>query len=410
MNSLRYIDLFSGGGGLSEGFWRQGFEPIAHVEYDKPACFTLKTRAAYHYLTKAGKDDIYNSYLNGEIHRKELYSHLPISLLRTVINAEIGKDNKEIFSTIDGLLDHKEVDLIIGGPPCQAYSVVGRAPLKHKTDDERTRLYIQYGRFLKKYGPKVFVFENVPGMLTAANGQYYKNLKRYYKRLGYELDARLLDSFDYGVVQQRQRIIIVGWKRDLNLSYPDFLQEENTYRTKDIFNDLPSIKPGENRRVQAYSKGPSDYLKNTGIRNGNSFVTQHITRQHNQKDLKIYKLAIEEMKHGKRLKNSEIPVDMRTQKNTSDFLDRFKVVDSKPHTLIAHIAKDGHHFIHSDEKQLRSISVREAARIQSFPDNYYFEGFRENQTRSAAFKQIGNAVPPIMAERIAKTIKNLIDG
>ena len=114
------------------------------------------------------------------------------------------------------------------------------------------------------------------------------------------------------------------------------------------------------------------------------------------------------MKSGERLKNNRIPVEIRTQKNITDFLDRFKVVDKVPHTMIAHIAKDGHHFIHPDIRQLRSISVREAARIQSFPDDYYFESTKESQPRTAAFKQIGNAVPPLLAYQIAyETLKKL---
>jgi DNA (cytosine-5)-methyltransferase 1 len=111
------------------------------------------------------------------------------------------------------------------------------------------------------------------------------------------------------------------------------------------------------------------------------------------------------MINNERLKNNEIPEKMRTQRNMTDFLDRFKVVDVKPHTMIAHIAKDGHHFIHPDISQLRSISVREAARIQSFPDDYYFEGTDERPSRTDAFKQIGNAVPPLLAEKIAEAIK-----
>ncbi len=405
MSDIKYIDLFAGAGGLSEGFIRQGYKPVAHVEYDKAACFTLKTRVAFHYLVKSGREDIYYSYLKGEISREKLYACVPRELLDTVINAEIGKENLNIFKAIDNTLKGEKVDLIIGGPPCQAYSIVGRAPLKHKKNDERTKLYIQYGRFLKKYQPKLFIFENVPGILSAAKGMYFKNLQKYYKQLGYQVKARLLNSYDYGVIQNRKRIIIIGWQKDFEFLYPEIQSAKNKYFRDEIFSDLPAIEPGESKRVQKYTANTNDYLSQTFIRNGVDFVTQHITRPHNKKDLSIYKLAIERLEKGKQLKNNQIPDSMRTQKNTTDFLDRFKVVDKEPHTLIAHIAKDGHHFIHPDKKQLRSISVREAARIQSFPDGYYFEGIKENQPRTAAFRQIGNAVPPLMAERIADKIK-----
>ncbi len=407
--TYNFIDLFAGAGGLSEGFIQAGFNPIAHVEVEKAACYTLTTRIAYHYLKQAGKYEIYASYLKGEITRKKLYSYIPDDLQKSVINLPIGdENNKEIQNQISSCLNGKNVDLIIGGPPCQAYSVVGRAPLKHKKDDERTKLYIQYGRYLKKYKPKMFVFENVPGILSAAKGQYFKNLKRYYKRLGYELDARLLNAYDYGVVQNRQRVIIIGWRKELNFSYPEIQQKDNKYYRDVIFSDLPAIKPGETKRIQKYSREINDYLNQKAIRNGLEFVTQHITRPHNKKDLDIYKLAINELEKGERLKNNQIPEPMRTQKNTTDFLDRFKVVGEEPHTMIAHIAKDGHHFIHPDKKQLRSISVREAARIQSFPDDYYFEGIKENQPRTAAYRQIGNAVPPLMAKAISEKIKELL--
>lgn len=406
--ALTYIDLFSGAGGLSEGFINQGFVPTAHVELDKAACFTLKTRVAYHYLISEHRSDIYNSYLKGEISRTDLYASVPDNLLNSVINAEIGKENKKIFKSIDNILDGNEVDLIIGGPPCQAYSVVGRAPLKHKKNDERTKLYIHYGKFLKKYQPKMFVFENVPGILSAAKGMYYKNLKLYYKGLGYEVEAKLLNSYDFGVIQNRKRVIIIGWKKEMPLSYPVFEEIPKKYFRDDIFSDLPIIGTDEKRMVQEYAGEINEYLKLTGIRNGVDFVTQHITRPHNINDLKIYARAIKELRTGNRLKNDQIPEEERTQKNITDFLDRFKVVDTEPHTMIAHIAKDGHHFIHPDINQLRSISVREAARIQSFPDNFYFEGVKENQPRSSAFRQIGNAVPPLMAESIAKHIKEIL--
>ncbi len=404
MKQFNYIDLFAGAGGLSEGFIRAGFKPIAHVESNLPACFTLKTRCVFHFLKSVDKDNVYQSYLKGEISRKQLYENTPSNLLDSVINAKIGKQNKNIFKQIDSLLVDREVDLIIGGPPCQAYSYIGRAALKHKKIDERNTYYIQYGRFLKKYRPKIFVFENVPGILSAGEGAYFKNLQKYYKRLGYNVEAKLINANEHDVVQHRERVIIVGWMKKLKFSYPVIKPSKNKYYRNDIFSDLPSIKPNESNKYKFYSKPINEYLSETKIRNCVEFVSQHITRPHNKRDLEIYKLAIEKMEAGIRIKNNTIPIQLRTQSNIKDFLDRFKVVGNQPHAVIAHIAKDGHHFIHHDPDQLRSISVREAARIQSFPDDYYFEGIKECQPRTAAFRQIGNAVPPLLAEKIAKSI------
>ncbi|WP_299583555.1 DNA (cytosine-5-)-methyltransferase [uncultured Sunxiuqinia sp.] len=409
---MNFIDLFAGAGGLSEGFIRADFTPIAHVEMDKAACNTLLTRTAYHHLKNTPDFKKYLAYIKGEgVSREELYSLLPREKRESVINLPIGDEtNEQIFSQIDNLKGDRIVDLIIGGPPCQAYSVVGRAPLKHKENDERTTLYIHYGRYLKRYKPKMFVFENVPGILTAADGQYYKNLKKYYRQLGYTVEARMLNAKDFGVIQNRRRVIIIGWQKDFQFEYPDFETSDNQFTRNDIFNDLPFIKPGEKGRFHEYASPTNEYLELSEIRNGVDFVTQHITRPHNPKDLDIYRLAIEQLEEGVRIKNDQIPEYMRTQANIEDFKDRFKVVALEPHTMIAHIAKDGHHFIHPDKKQLRSISVREAARIQSFPDDYYFEGIKESQPRTAAFRQIGNAVPPLMAEKIAHELCNLLEN
>ncbi|MDB2438334.1 DNA cytosine methyltransferase [Hellea sp.] len=406
MSIITYIDLFAGAGGLSEGFLSAGFTPVAHVEADKAATFTLKTRAAYHYLKDQNKIGEYHKYLKGKISRSELYDIIPDDILETVVHAKIGEDNKRIFKNIDSLLGERSVDIIVGGPPCQAYSLVGRAPLKHKKTDERRSLYIEYGRFLKKYNPKAFVFENVPGMLTAGGGVFFKNLQKYFKRIGYVLEPKILNAKDFGVIQNRRRIIIVGWRKGEVFEFPELDCQSKEASRDEIFSDLKKIKPGHSKRISKYSQPCNQYLEESGIRNCVDFVSQHVTRPHNDRDLRIYKLAIKKMNKGDRIKNNQIPENMRTQKNTTDFLDRFKVVDKMPHTMIAHIAKDGHHFIHPDVTQCRSISVREAARIQSFPDDYYFEGVRENVFRSPAFRQIGNAVPPLMAKEIAIKIKD----
>lgn len=408
---MNYIDLFAGAGGLSEGFKRAGFIPLAHVEMDKAACYTLKTRISYYYLQETKQLDIYYQYLKGEINREDFYNEIPPKLLDSVINKSIGgKNNRLIFDVIDRLKGDIPVDIIIGGPPCQAYSTVGRGALKHKKIDPRKRLYLEYGKFLIKYNPKIFVFENVPGLKTSDGGLHFNRIKRYFRYLGYRIDVRSLNSWDFGVIQKRERLIIIGSKVSAELEIPQFEKISNTNTSELLFNDLPPLQAGMGGKWCRYYSESNSYLNEFNIRNGIDFTTLHIARPHNVQDLKIYAMAIDKLQDGKRLKNSDIPDEDRTQKNVVDFLDRFKVVDLIPHTMIAHIAKDGHHFIHPDINQLRSISVREAARIQSFPDNFYFEGESENKNRTAAFKQIGNAVPPIMAEKIAKQILDFFNG
>ncbi|MGJ7027478.1 DNA cytosine methyltransferase [Petrimonas sulfuriphila] len=403
---MNFIDLFAGAGGLSEGFIRAGFTPVAHVEMDSAACYTLRTRMAYHHLAKQGRLDIYHSYLSREISRRDLYSHIPESVFNSIINQAISEENNSaIFAQIDELLDGQEVDLIIGGPPCQAYSNIGRAALKHVKDDHRKKLYVEYGKFLKRYKPKVFVFENVPGLKSSDTGIHYQNIKEYFDKIGYHVEEKQLNARSFGVVQDRKRLIFIGWSKDIQFEYPSFNQNETEHTSEDIFYDLPSLQAGGGTVISEYVENTSEYLTRSEIRRDDDILTQHITRPHNVNDLSIYKLAVQKYQQGLLLKNNEIPDTMRTQKNVTDFLDRFKVVGSIPHTLIAHIAKDGHHYIYNSLDQNRSISVREAARIQSFPDSYYFEGVTEIFSRTAAFKQIGNAVPPLMAYKIACQIE-----
>lgn len=409
VNTLNYIDLFAGAGGLSEGFLREGFNPIAHVEMNSDACKTLETRISYQYFKEKGKEDIYFDYLKGKIKREEFLSNVPSSIKESVINSEISsKSIKGIFDKIDNLADGNQVDLIIGGPPCQAYSVIGRArDPKKMVEDPRNFLYLEYVKFLKKYKPKMFVFENVPGIFSAGNGEHFAKIKNAIKSAGYNFDHKILNSRDFGVLQDRKRVILIGWRKDLPLSYPDFPIIEHNYTiSEDLFSDLPKLQNGSGTLgVSKYKKDTTDYLKITKIRNGIDFTTQHISRPNNENDLEIYRIAANLMKKGKRLQYNELPERLITHKNRNVFTNRFQVVkgDGISHTVVAHIAMDGHYYIHPDVKQNRSITVREAARIQSFPDDYFFEG-----SRTAAFKQIGNAVPPLMAAEIAKVIKKLI--
>jgi DNA (cytosine-5)-methyltransferase 1 len=413
MRFINYIDLFAGAGGLSEGFIRAGFNPVAHVEMNKDACDTIKTRNVFHWLKENGKDKIYYDYLESDKKNKaDFWCKAPEEIINSVINKEISeKSLPEIFTIIDNELNCRKVDLIIGGPPCQAYSVVGRAR-KNMESDPRNHLYKHYVKFLEKYKPKVFMFENVPGILSAKNGEYLNKILNALSKAGYEVSLpankyKILNAKDFGVLQDRKRVIIIGWRKELNLSYPEFEITEQKFQVlKDLFSDLKPLKNGEGTlNAVEYSKPATEYLKQAKIRNSFDFVTQHISRPNNDIDLEIYRIAADEWNKGKRLDYASLPQRLIKHNNLESFKNRFQVVNGNgiSHTVVAHIAMDGHYYIHPDKDQNRSISVREAARIQSFPDDYFFEG-----SRTAAFKQIGNAVPPLMAEKIAKKISEMI--
>ena len=418
---IRFIDLFAGAGGLSEGFIRQGFEPVAHVEMDKAACNTLLTRTAYHYLKQTNSLNVYIDYLKNRITRDELYNHLPQESKDSVINLAIGEENNElIFDKIDKLKGVEPIDLIVGGPPCQAYSLIGRAADKNKMQkDDRNFLYVQYGEFLRKYQPKYFVFENVMGLLSAKpkeGEKYLDKLIELYREIGYETEFKVLHASNYGVLQKRKRVILIGKKGKDKGFYPDFIPHESNSIVKEIFKGLPKLSAGEgNLLATGYTDiEKTGYLFDKKIRNGFDFTTLHIARPHNEQDLEIYRIAIEKWNSKKeRLDYNDLPDRLKSHKNRHSFIDRFKVVASDlatTYTVVAHIAKDGHYYIHPDINQNRSITPREAARLQSFPDDFYFEGQSEKPSRTSAFKQIGNAVPVLLAEEIAKEIKILING
>lgn len=417
--AYNFIDLFAGAGGLSEGFIQAGFEPIAHVEIEKSACNTLKTRTTYHYLKSNKKNDVYLSYLKGEINREELYEYLPDELLESVINLPIGDENNdEIQNKIDNYLGKNKVDLIIGGPPCQAYSLAGRSRSKTKmVGDPRNYLFVQYAAYLERYQPKMFVFENVLGLKSAKQGYYLAEMKKLFNEKGYQIKLFTLNAKDFGVLQNRRRIIILGWQKSREVDIPDLedIKTESKYIIEDLFKDLPIIKAGEGAdKFLKYKTEATEYLKSHALRNGIDILTQHIARPHREQDKEIYKIAVQKWeKKQERLNYNDLPERLKTHQNRTSFFDRFKVVAADlpySQTVVAHIAKDGHYYIHPDLKQNRSISIREAARLQSFPDDYYFEGEKEGANRTAAFKQIGNAVPPLMAKKIAeelfKVLKN----
>lgn len=417
----RFIDFFAGAGGLSEGFIKAGYIPVAHVEMKKDACDTLRTRAAFHYLREHDQLDIYENYLRNKREGTDgsaLWRQVPAEVTNKVIQATIGEETMdEITARLDALVGGEPIDIVIGGPPCQAYSIAGRAKMGEDVKkDPRNYLYRFYLRFIDHFRPKMFVFENVMGITTAQTADMVKpfdDLKQIADGMGYEVEAHEQIASDYEVLQHRHRMIIVGWRREddnhipTGYHYPELTKIPNKYKTRrDIFADLPERKNGDGRLCELvqYTRPleEMEYLSNTGIRGTFDFTTQHVTRNNNERDREIYCIAIKEWKHKRRLNYAKLPPRLRTHKNTNSFLNRFSVVDPHGccHTVVAHIAMDGHYYIFPSKKPTietaRSISVREAARLQSFPDDYFFEG-----SRTSAFRQIGNAVPVMMSYHIA---------
>lgn len=420
-----FVDLFAGAGGLSEGFIKAGYTPIAHVEMKRDACNTLKTRAAFHYLRELNRLDIYENYLRNKregTDGAELWRQVPAEVTNRVIQETIGENTMDpLLNRLDALAGGEPIDIIIGGPPCQAYSIAGRAKMgKDVKSDPRNYLYRYYLQFIGHFNPKMFVFENVMGITTAQTVDMVKpfdDLRRIAGEMGYEVEAHEQIASDYEVLQHRHRMIIVGWKREdenhnpTRYHYPDLVKVVNRYKTRtDIFADLPERKNGDGKlcEIVPYTKPLEEmkYLEKTGIRGVFDFTTQHVTRNNNERDREIYCIAIKEWEHKRRLNYSTLPDRLKTHKNTSSFLNRFSVVDPHGccHTVVAHIAMDGHYYIYPSKKptieNARSISVREAARLQSFPDDYFFEG-----SRTSVYMQIGNAVPVMMSYHIAEALR-----
>ena len=411
----KYLDLFAGAGGLSEGFIRAGYEPVAHVEMDVAACYTLKTRAAYHWLKKQQNLVPYTRYLKGEISRTDFYSLIPEDILGSVLNYEISKETlPSIFKDIDVLLGNEKLDLIVGGPPCQAYSIAGRARSENKmVGDKRNYLYKLYAEFLKKYQPKYFVFENVLGLLSARDEDgtlHFDNMRTLFKKCGYTTDFRPLNASDYGVLQNRKRIILIGYRGEKTDFYPEIPVVKSKHKVGELFCDLPPIKAGEGVITPVETAHyTGKYLFSSKIKEYDKEpVTFHQARPNTAQDLEIYRIVVDTWNKSKtRIAYTDLPEQLRTHNNTKSFLDRFKVVAGNltcAQTVVAHISRDGHYFIHPDIRQNRSLTPREAARIQTFPDNYYFESVTGKPSRTLAYKQIGNAVPVCLAYSIADAL------
>ena len=394
-----FIDLFAGCGGLSEGFYRMGFKALAHVEIDHWACESLRARM-HHYGYKNVDEE--------------------------VIEHDITAD--DIIERINGAVKGREIDIIIGGPPCQAYSTAGRVrDGKKMASDPRNYLFESYVRILEHYLPKFFVFENVTGLLSAkVNGspilpKVLNALGNKYKVIG-NPDVLIHNTADYGVPQLRKRVIIMGVRNDIDKDvmqlYSDVVKThwnpevpaiQRIGRTQFVnvrqaIGDLPPVEPGDDASTTNFSYPcDNDFLKRIGSP-GIHPLMDHIARRHNDLDRERFQVMIHNQWSFGRFRR-EMP---QYEHEHARVFDNSYVVqwwDLPSKTILAHIYKDGFQFIHPDEVQRRTFTVREAARIQSFPDDFEFKG-----SRGEKYKQIGNAVPPLFAEALAKSImKNLED-
>lgn len=400
MKKYNIIDLFSGCGGLLDGFLQSGlYNHVASVEWEKAPVNTLRKRL----FDKYGIKEVEKSVILFDMQRTDELLH---------------GFTDETYGSNPGLLQligKNKIDFIIGGPPCQAYSVAGRVSVDQKTKpDYRNYLFEYYLKIVSTLKPKLFVFENVPGMLTAMpDGTPIIDLiRRDMDKAGYEIvdDIRkyaILDTSDYGIPQCRKRVILLGLSKEyfknfdiqnlLHHFYGDIINSEKvkTKKTvKETIGDLPGCYP------LFTDKAPSHTTPKTNI-------TWQIPRFNSSRDVKIFQMLADDLASGRNeYQNSEKLKELYnkvTGAHTSVHKYHVLKPDDPSTTILAHLYKDGLRFIHYDSKQARTITVREAARLQSFDDDFDFVG-----SQGDAFKMIGNAVPPKFALMLSKAIDKLI--
>ena len=500
------IDLFAGPGGLGEGFssvnnpdGTPAFRIGLSIEKEASAHKTLTLRAVFRQLRGTPAAQHYYSYVRGIIEEHEFraipeVAHAFEEAAKEARRIELGKDDAtEIDVAIANALNGEKNWLLIGGPPCQAYSLAGRSRRTNDVAfeaDEKHFLYREYLRIIKVHQPAVFVMENVKGLLTSKHagefmfGKILGDLSRPAEGVEYEIRSfvkrpdliqglsgadYVIKAEEYGIPQARHRVILLGVRRDLKLPPHQLLQPVTTpFTVEDAICDLPrirsrlstknatlmdwklavehspdriktwvsseqpvllrqmetaaevAVRTGDSAGVPFYpstTTGPraAEYIQRWFTKDGPGGYLQHESRSHMGMDLARYLFAATYARHtGISPRLNDFPPGLlpehRNAKGIADggkapFMDRFRVqVANQPSTtVVSHIAKDGHYYIHYDPTQCRSLTVREAARLQTFPDNYFFEGNRTEQ-----YTQVGNAVPPLLAFKLGQTVRGLL--
>lgn len=513
--TIPIIDIFAGPGGLGEGFstlvdaqGKRVFKIALSIEKDEYAHQTLTLRSFFRQFEPAQAPEEYYKYIRREITLETLYKTYPIQAAaskkeawQTTLGESKDAVSKSILDKrIKEALGGKKNWLLIGGPPCQAYSIVGRSrrqeTILDEQKDERVGLYKQYLRILAVHNPAVFVMENVKGLLSAETENspvFTKILKdlanpadAYFEDYGrngiqiqcpgyqiyslavkaykfgeggnpiYKQKDYIIHSERYGIPQTRHRVILLGVRNDIKF-IPDVLRKTKEVGIAKVLADLPRLRSGLSKqnddndswkkaieaikkshflkgldnnvkskilkkitklKVPHNGKGSSfiqtdklaiEYNKNWFIDTNIKGVCNHEARGHMESDLRRYFfVSCYGSAKRKSPKLEDFPAALLpNHENVTEgieerkFADRFRVqLSHKPaKTITSHISKDGHYYIHYDPLQCRSLTVREAARIQTFPDNYYFCG-----PRTAQFSQVGNAVPPLLAKKIAEIV------
>jgi DNA (cytosine-5)-methyltransferase 1 len=419
---INVIDLFAGCGGFSEGFMQAGgYQFLAHLEWEKAMVNVLRNRLEQKW--QYSKDEAKEKVIQFDIQASDdLFSGIKNSAYE-----KYRKDNHELFNTkgLDGLIKDQVVDLIIGGPPCQAYSVVGRAQSSNgMKDDYRNYLFEAFAKVVAQYQPKLFVFENVMGLLSAKPGSKTDPtievnvtdlIFEHFNQIGYEVPTPkalkdcVFNVNDYGVPQNRKRIIIIGISKqykeqylkqtgaslELAKIYQSLKQQVSSQKkmtVADAIKSLPIIKP-----LDQPQKGLSHALLEE---DDDQF---HRPRYHNASDVNLFKKWIGENYNAKSNQEKKDFYLIGKGKQSNHIKYRNLEWDKPSPTIVAHLYKDGLMFLHPDIEQARSITVREAALLQSFDADFEFD-----EINSHSFKMIGNAVPPKFAKEIAQVLRSFI--
>lgn len=518
-DKIPVIDLFAGPGGLAEGFsaykteGKRIFKIGLSIEKDRYAHSTLELRSFFRQFQEGKIPPEYYAYLRKEISREMLFASYPAeaeAAQKEAWHAELGPEGlpeDKVNERIKDALGGAKKWVLIGGPPCQAYSTAGRSRNKGKEgyvpeEDKRHFLYLEYLRTIARHWPPVFVMENVKGLLSArVNGSSIFNhiLRDLHEPLAALENSRIAPSTGYkykiyslgtptcfpfdssqsssspadflimsenhGIPQARHRVILLGIREDMGDVWPDPLKQENPVNAEAVLNGLPELRSGLSReedthdswndrvseiledklfkaiydeqewdtwecigdallslkRLNKYDRGGEfiscvpkcGYREDWYLDPELQGVCNHTTRTHMTGDLHRYLFAASFAEvHRRSPTLPDFPKELwpehksaRNAKRSGNFSDRFRVqmADKPATTIMSHIARDGHYYIHYDPSQCRSLTVREAARLQTFPDNYFFEGNRTQQ-----YVQVGNAVPPLLAVQIAGIVYELL--